>query len=418
MQKTLVITIAMILALVGSLAGDAFEDMEQSMDALFEASEASFDEQAAALEVAYTQMEQEQEARWKAMVEQVEKIWGDEKVSTEKVWVDYSNELDSRSEVDFEEGVVRVEVLVELPDMIQPEPTVTPTPAPAVSPTPAATAEATVTPTPTPSISREEQQALFDSARDRIAAQFQRTYAQTDEQTDDSILTGQLQKQNGEEVHAENVQEYVEEEAIAENLQADVVTGADGKDRYKVSVELPMAPEHIQVRAARYKDAVLASARQYNLDPALIFAVIHTESSFNPKARSGAGAYGLMQLIPRWGARDAYRYLYKKDRVIKPQDLYKPSVNIMLGSTYLHLIFNRYITGVKDATNHEYLVVCGYNWGPPMVKKRVMRRHDVNTMSNDELYEALMARIPDETKGYLRKIRDRKPMYVRIVKEF
>ena len=53
-------------------------------------------------------------------------------------------------------------------------------------------------------------------------------------------------------------------------------------------------------------------------DPPVVFAVIHTESYYNPKARSGAPAYGLMQLVPTSGGRAAYRYVYKKDQVLPP----------------------------------------------------------------------------------------------------
>src|SRR5437867_6686436 len=48
----------------------------------------------------------------------------------------------------------------------------------------------------------------------------------------------------------------------------------------------------------RYETIVRAHARNYRLDPALLAAVIYTESKFDPSARSVAGAVGLMQLLP------------------------------------------------------------------------------------------------------------------------
>lgn len=47
-----------------------------------------------------------------------------------------------------------------------------------------------------------------------------------------------------------------------------------------------------------YDDLIRASAKRHGIDPALVKAIIHTESSFDPYARSPAGAQGLMQLMP------------------------------------------------------------------------------------------------------------------------
>ena len=56
--------------------------------------------------------------------------------------------------------------------------------------------------------------------------------------------------------------------------------------------------------------AVRAAAAKYNLDPALVHAVIKTESDYDPKCRSHAGAMGLMQLMPEtcsdYGISDPY----------------------------------------------------------------------------------------------------------------
>ena len=48
----------------------------------------------------------------------------------------------------------------------------------------------------------------------------------------------------------------------------------------------------------KYSKYVDKASLQYSLDPALIYAVIHTESGFNPNAESPAGACGLMQVMP------------------------------------------------------------------------------------------------------------------------
>jgi soluble lytic murein transglycosylase-like protein len=75
---------------------------------------------------------------------------------------------------------------------------------------------------------------------------------------------------------------------------------------------------------SRYHAHIVAAARTYQLEPALIHAVISAESGYNPLARSAKGARGLMQLMPA----TARRY-----GVENPLD---PEQNIYGGAAYLH----------------------------------------------------------------------------------
>ena len=112
----------------------------------------------------------------------------------------------------------------------------------------------------------------------------------------------------------------------------------DGRKRRRYSVDIKMVPEHLDIRARRYLPLVTKNAKRFGLDPRLVMAVIHTESYFNPMAISGSGAIGLMQMIPRHGGRDACRYLYGEDRLLRPVYFHAPGVNVELGSAYLHLL--------------------------------------------------------------------------------
>ncbi|GIS72714.1 MAG: hypothetical protein CM1200mP10_22910 [Candidatus Neomarinimicrobiota bacterium] len=53
-------------------------------------------------------------------------------------------------------------------------------------------------------------------------------------------------------------------------------------------------------------------------------AIAETESAFNPKAKSHVPAYGLMQLVPKTGARDAYQWIYKKDKYVSGDTFTNP----------------------------------------------------------------------------------------------
>ncbi len=90
-------------------------------------------------------------------------------------------------------------------------------------------------------------------------------------------------------------------------------------------------------------------ARQYNLQPALLHAVITVESAYNPNAKSHANAHGLMQLIPATAQRFG---------VI---DIYDPIQNMQGGAAYL-----RYLL---DYFGDVSLALAGYNAGEGAVRK-------------------------------------------------
>ncbi len=89
----------------------------------------------------------------------------------------------------------------------------------------------------------------------------------------------------------------------------------------------------------RYEQIVTAHAENYRLDPALLAAVIYTESKFDPGARSAAGAIGLMQLLPDTAKGIALRTGGAKFVV---SDLSVPEINVRYGSWYLRHLLDRY----------------------------------------------------------------------------
>lgn len=95
---------------------------------------------------------------------------------------------------------------------------------------------------------------------------------------------------------------------------------------------------------------ILKASQKYRLSPALIKAIIETESGFDPDARSHAGAIGLMQLMPKTGAHYG------------AQDPKNPSENIYAGARYLRELLNRF--GGK-----LYLAIAAYNAGETVVQK-------------------------------------------------
>ena len=81
-----------------------------------------------------------------------------------------------------------------------------------------------------------------------------------------------------------------------------------------------------------YAHIVRGHARNHDLDPALLAAVVYVESRFDPNARSEAGAVGLMQLLPATAKGIALRTGGTRFVVA---DLRDPEINIRYGSWYL-----------------------------------------------------------------------------------
>jgi soluble lytic murein transglycosylase len=95
-----------------------------------------------------------------------------------------------------------------------------------------------------------------------------------------------------------------------------------------------------------YEAIVRGHAENYDLDAALIAAVINRESGFDPNAVSDSGAIGLMQLLPETGKAIALNTGGAKFRV---SDLYDPEINVRYGSFYLSRLLRKYDGDVELA---------------------------------------------------------------------
>lgn len=138
----------------------------------------------------------------------------------------------------------------------------------------------------------------------------------------------------------------------------------------------------------RHRDAVTHNATRHQLDEAWVFAVVRQESAFMEDARSGAGARGLMQLMPATA-----RLVARKDLARKPprlRELYEPKTNIGLGTAYLRRVLNR-------LDDHAVLATAAYNAGP----HRVERWLPDDALASDIWVEVVPFR---ETRGYLRRV--------------
>jgi soluble lytic murein transglycosylase len=138
----------------------------------------------------------------------------------------------------------------------------------------------------------------------------------------------------------------------------------------------------------RYEAIVRGHARNYELDAALLAAVIYSESKFDPHARSSSGAIGLMQLLPDTAKGIALRTGGHRFRV---EDLDDPEINVRYGAWYLRHLLSKY--------GEERLALAAYNAGQATVDGWRRRGVDIQYA---------------ETRHYVEKIEGLKALYRRV----
>ena len=191
----------------------------------------------------------------------------------------------------------------------------------------------------------------------------------------------------------------------------------DKRGKPRLRVTFAMVDDFPQVQQGKYAAHVLRHSRRYKLDPALIWAIMAVESSFNPWAVSRAPAYGLMQIVPHTAGRDVYRFLHGKDGMPTPQTLFVPAHNIEYGCTYLHLLNRRYLAGIAHPLSREYCMIAAYNTGAGNVlrafdrnRHRALKR--INRMGPQQVYRHLRTHLShSEARRYVQKVVRAKARY-------
>jgi soluble lytic murein transglycosylase len=109
-----------------------------------------------------------------------------------------------------------------------------------------------------------------------------------------------------------------------------------------------------------YETIVRGHAKNYDLDPALLAAVIYRESKFDARAQSDSGAIGLMQLLPDTAKGIA---LHTGGSRFEVSDLWDPEINVRYGAFYLRRLLNKY--------GNVKLALAAYNAGQANVDEWV-----------------------------------------------
>ncbi len=323
----------------------------------------------------------EQSRLFEAYKTEVENKWDAFKASSQSIFVVYEDNFNTRSTVDFEKGEVTIEVLVEDNS------------------------------TNSTTDKRKTSEQSLEKALKRLLNQ-----KAGDKQ---ALLKDQLLTGSGKKVTSKDAGQFARNTIAAKTVKNMPRKAKDGVSRVKYVVKVKMVPNHIEVRAKRFKTDILKQSKRFDIDPAVAFAIMQTESYFNPMARSHVPAYGLMQLVPKSGARDAYQYVYKKDRLLKDTYLYNTGNNIELGCAYISKLRHVYFKNIENDRSAYYCTISAYNTGPGNVAKAFTggtklgpTAKAVNSLAPDQVYRNLLNNLPyKETKDYLAKVNSRVENY-------
>lgn len=153
-----------------------------------------------------------------------------------------------------------------------------------------------------------------------------------------------------------------------------------------------------------YASLVARVCQTLRVSPDLVHAVINAESNYDARAVSSAGALGLMQLIPKYGALEAYRYLYGYNAIPTNESLLRPAVNIWLGTAYLRILRDRYFGWINDPRLRLLAVIAAYNWGPTATLDAIFPDRQAGGVA--QFVRELDQYAPIETRRYVRRVLD------------
>lgn len=352
---------------------EQMQKMKQQQDEGMVKMQKEYEDYVKAEKEAYNKFVKEREVKWGK---------GNVKESTQKDWVEYSDDGNTRSTVDFETGEATIEIIQEPGQKVDEK--------------------------------ELEDKLKFLLTNKGKTKDYDSQVEKAIPLQDKPVLENQVQAPDGTVVTKENMDKEVK--VIVENTKPEVKTvkGSDNKERQVVTIKLDLAPNHIRTRAEQYKKEIQKYCDKWDVDPALAFAIMQTESSFNPKAKSPVPAYGLMQIVPRTAGADCAQSLKKSFSAPTANYLYEPENNIEMGVHYLYLLKKRYYTNVNSVEKQNLCVIASYNTGAGNVARAL--RGDtkigkaipqINEMSYDNLFKYFEKKLLPETQNYIRKVTER-----------
>lgn len=315
---------------------------------------------------------------------EIYKEWGDYLLPDKVRWVEYSQDLKKRTIVDFEKNRIIIQF----------------------KPSPNENER---------SIIREQLKKVVDET---VSDAFNNTkpLVNIEKKTKDELNVSPSPNMSKMKVVGDLLGNRVNVDQMTEQGEVRTTTNKNGEKVSTFTIQLKISDRE---KALKFKGIVDAYSKKYNLEPSLVYAIIHTESYFNPMATSPAPAYGLMQIMPSNAGKDAARVLFGSPLILLPSFLYNPENNVNVGTTYFNLLKEEYTKEIKDEKSRFYIAIVGYNVGlrnvyrvfsPDGNPKNAF--NEINRLSSDEVYAKITKNLPQRGGvDYLLKIMERMKFY-------
>lgn len=336
---------------------------------------------------AYKKIYHEEQEKHKA---HISKNWNEVRVSDKKTWVEYSKDQSTRRMVNYEKGFLELSIKTGLSKQALEQ-----------------------------KIKYEMHDWLLENkktafARDVVAHNVESRIKQTSKRVKtvtiakEAMLTPLFfKKKNPAKKEVEQTVSRLIKQAKRQ------VSLEKGKKTLKIRIKIPS--KGLRRKAMQLKPWVYLHASKQKIQPALVYAVIHTESAFNPMARSAVPAYGLMQIVPASAGKDSTAYLFGQMRLLAPSYLYDSEKNIEIGTAYLHILYYRYLRKISNPTSRLYCAISAYNTGAGNVARAFTGKtninqaaREINQMTSEQVYRYLLKHLPhQETRDYLGRVRGR-----------
>jgi membrane-bound lytic murein transglycosylase C len=388
---------AFILASISSaLLAQNMQDFKNQQMQTFRSQTTEFQTYKKAKESEFENYIKEQAKVYNEYKKELEIFWEEPKLSTPKNWVSYEEDKKTRTDVDFENETITIEVIAK-------------TPLEAKEKLQLALAKTIIIDTKT----------VQDS--DPLEIELKKIkkpsgIVDADVKAEPILSTVVFEKTPSQK----DVKEYVQKHVKDEYIKAEDSSKIKDAKVYSLNVALP---EDMMVKRSKvYFDDVNKHAKRQNIPASLVFAVMQTESSFNPRARSHIPAYGLMQIVPKSAGIDAYNFLYNEKKLVSGTYLYDSSNNITMGSAYLHILYYRYLKDIKDPTSRLYCTIAAYNTGAGNIAWAFTKTNNmkkaapiINKKKPEEVYDKLLKDLKyDEPKHYLKRVNSRMSSYYKL----
>lgn len=190
----------------------------------------------------------------------------------------------------------------------------------------------------------------------------------------------------------------------------------DEQGQFKV-ITIPLTEHQLPRAIQNYQAWVKEYAKKYQVSAELIFAIMHVESAFNPKAVSQSNALGLMQVKANAAGRDVYQYIDQRAGQPTKSELFNPKENIRVGTAYMSLLNHMYLKDIRNPSNKELVAISAYNGGLSTVLKlfgnspeKAIKR--INRLHPSQVYRTLRySHESEETKQYIEKVTQAKNRY-------